>query len=76
MISLLDRYIAERLAFATALVLAVLLALMMFFVVVDSLGDFGQANFNLYQLARYTVLSQPRRLYEIFPVATGSPWIW
>jgi lipopolysaccharide export system permease protein len=70
MISLLDRYIATRLLVATALVLAVLLALMMFFVVVDSLGDYGQANFKLYQLVRYTLLSQPRRVYEIFPVAT------
>jgi lipopolysaccharide export system permease protein len=69
-ISLLDRYIAERLIVMTGLVLLVQLALMTFFVVVDALPDYGQANFRLYELTRYVVLSQPRRLYEIFPVVT------
>ncbi|HKQ31139.1 MAG TPA: LPS export ABC transporter permease LptG [Burkholderiales bacterium] len=70
MISLLDRYIAERVVFMTGLTLLVQLALMIFFVVVDVLPDFGQANFNLYEMLRYVFLSQPRRLYEIFPVVT------
>lgn len=70
MITLLDRYIAERLVVMTGLVLLVQLALMSFFVVVDALPDYGQANFQLYELMRYVVLSQPRRLYEIFPVMT------
>lgn len=70
MITLLDRYIAERLVVMTGLVLLVQLALMSFFVVVDALPDYGQANFQLYELLRYVVLSQPRRLYEIFPVLT------
>lgn len=70
MISLLDRYIAQRLILATGLVFGVLLALMTFFIVVDALPDYGQANFNFSALVRYALLSQPRRMYEIFPVAT------
>jgi len=70
MISLLDRYIAERVVVMTGLALLVQLALMMFLVIVDALPDMGQGNFNFYELVRYTVLSQPRRLYEIFPVVT------
>jgi lipopolysaccharide export system permease protein len=70
MITLLDRYIAHRLMVSTALVLGVFLSLMVFLVVVDVLPDLGHANFNLYQLGRYVLLSQPRRLYELFPVAT------
>lgn len=70
MIGILDRYISNRIILATGLVLAVLTALMAFFVFVDAISDYGKSNFGLYQLARYVVLSQPRRLYEIFPVAT------
>lgn len=70
MITILDRYIAHRVAVSTALVTGVLLALTIFFAVVDGLKDYGQANFGVYELVRYVVLSQPRKLYEIFPVAT------
>jgi lipopolysaccharide export system permease protein len=70
MITLLDRYIAERVVVMTGLALLVQLVLMVFVVVVDALPDYGQANFNLYEFARYVLLSQPRRLYEIFPVMT------
>lgn len=70
MISLLDRYIAERIVTMTGLVLLTLAVLMTFFLVVDALPDYGRANFRLYELVRYVLLSQPRRLYEVFPVTT------
>jgi lipopolysaccharide export system permease protein len=70
MFSLLDRYIAQRVVIATGLVLGVLLALTVFFAFLDGLRDYGQANFGLYELVRYILLSQPRKLYEVFPVAT------
>jgi lipopolysaccharide export system permease protein len=70
MMSLLDRYIAGRVIAMTGLVLLILTALMVFFAVVDALPDYGKAKFDLYQMARYVLLSQPRRLYEIFPVVT------
>ncbi len=70
MIRLLDRYIASRILVATALVLGVLTSLTVFFAFLDALKDYGQANFDLYQVVRYVVLLQPRKLYEVFPVIT------
>ncbi len=68
--ALLDRYLATRIVTSTALVLSVLIALTIFFAFVDALRDYGQENFGLYQLGRYVLLAQPRKIYEIFPVAT------
>jgi len=68
-LSILDRYIGRHIIFSTALVLGVLLALFVFIVFVDVLPDYGQGTFGLYQIARYVMFSQPRKIYEIFPVA-------
>ena len=68
-LTLLDRYIGRRLVFGTALVMGVLLALFIFVVLVDAMGDYGRGTFGLYELLRYVVLSQPRKIYELFPVA-------
>jgi len=70
MVSLLDRYIAHRVAVSTLLVLGVLLALTTFFEFVDALRDYGHAHFGLYEVVRYVLLAQPRKIYEVFPVAT------
>lgn len=69
MITRLDRYIGRAITHGTLWVLAVLVALFVVIVLVDVLPDYGQGNFGLYELVRYIVLSQPRKLYELFPVA-------
>jgi lipopolysaccharide export system permease protein len=69
MISLLDRHIGRAIFYATVLVLGVLLALFVFVVLVDALGDYGQGSFGFYELVKYVVLSQPRKLYELSPTA-------
>lgn len=69
MFTLLDRYIAGRVVIATGLVLAVVLALTIFFAFLDAIGDYGQAKFRFYELTRFVLLSQPRKIYEVFPVA-------
>lgn len=68
MLTLLDRHIGRSMLFGTLLVFGVFTALFVFIVLVDALGDYGQGSFGLYELARYVILSQPRKLYEIFPV--------
>ena len=68
-VTLLDRYIGRRLLLSTLLVMGVLLALFIFVVLVDILPDYGRGTFGLYELLRYVVLSQPRKIYELFPVA-------
>lgn len=66
--TLLDRYIGRRLLVGTGLVYAVFLALFAFTELVEALSDYGRGDFGLAELVRFVVLSQPRRLYEVFPV--------
>lgn len=68
MFTILDRYVGRAMLVGTALVLGVFAALFVLIVLVDVLPDYGKGHFGLYQLARFVVLSQPRKLYEIFPV--------
>lgn len=68
MFTILDRHIGRSMLIGTALVFSVFTALFVFIVLVDALPDYGKGRFDLYELARYIVLSQPRKLYEIFPV--------
>jgi lipopolysaccharide export system permease protein len=68
MLSLLDRLIARHVFYSTLLVLNVLVALAVFFVLVDALKDYGQANFGLFEVIRYVVLRQPQQVYELSPI--------
>lgn len=68
MLTILDRHIGRSMLVSTGLVLCVFAALFMFIVLVDALPDFGKGNFGLAEMVRYVVLSQPRKLYEVFPV--------
>lgn len=68
MMTILDRYIGRRLLFGAAVVTGVLVSLMTLVVLVDALRDFGKGEFGLPELLEYVIFSQPRRLYEVFPV--------
>lgn len=68
MLTLLDRYVGRSMLLGTALVFGIFAALFIFIVLVDALGDYGKGTFGLYELIRYVILSQPRKLYEVFPV--------
>jgi lipopolysaccharide export system permease protein len=70
MISRIDRYIAHRIFFGTGLVLAVLAAMTLLFSMVDALGDLGRGNYQVLDMLRYVLLTQARKLYELFPIAT------
>jgi len=69
-LSRIDRYVGRSVLVGTALVLSVVLAITMLFSLVDVLPDYGRGNFDFAALARFVVLSQARKLYEIFPVVT------
>jgi lipopolysaccharide export system permease protein len=64
----LDRYIARTIVVSTLLVFGVVLALMIFVFVIDSMPDYGRGHFFVYELAKFVLLSQPRRIYEVLPV--------
>jgi lipopolysaccharide export system permease protein len=69
-LSRIDRYVGRSVLVGTALVLAVVTAITTLFALVDVLPDYGRGNFDTAALVRYVVLSQARKLYEIFPVVT------
>ncbi len=68
MLSLLDRLIARHVIHSTLLVLNVLVALAVFFILIDALKDYGIANFGLFELVKYVVLRQPQQVYELSPI--------
>lgn len=67
-LTLLDRHIGRGIFVSTLLVFGVLLALSLFIVLVRAMPDFGKFSFGLTELVHYVVLSQPRQLYELFPI--------
>jgi lipopolysaccharide export system permease protein len=67
-VSTLDRYIARTVVASTLLVFGVVFAIMVFLSVIDAMRDYGRGHFFAYELARFVLLSQPRRIYEVLPV--------
>lgn len=66
---ILDRYIGTAVVTGTMLVMLVLLALFFFIDFVNNLNDVGKGNYNVLRAVQYVTLTQPRRVYEIFPLA-------
>lgn len=67
-LSILDRHIGRGIFISTVFVFGVLLALSIFIIFVQAMADFGKFSFGLPELVHYVVMSQPRKLYELFPV--------
>lgn len=68
-VTILDRHIGRVVLYSTLLVFAVLLALFTLFEFVDKLDELGHGSFGLYQALKYLVLTLPRKIYELFPMA-------
>lgn len=67
--TILDRYIARNILYGTFLVLVVLLGLFSFFGFMAKLGDIGKGHFGLYEATKYMLLSTPKEVYQLFPMA-------
>lgn len=67
--SILDRYLGKALCTGAALVMAVLLALFFTVDVIDQLDDMGTGSYGFWQIIEYVLLIQPRRIYELLPLA-------
>jgi len=65
----IDRYITVILLMTTTVALLVLLALFTFLSLVDQLGDLGRGNYNLAKVIEYVLLTLPRLVYELMPIA-------
>lgn len=67
---ILDRYLAWAVMGGTLLTLAVLLPLMGVFILSDELDAIGVERYGLAEAFLYMLLSLPRYLYQVFPIAT------
>ena len=67
--NILDRYLFRTVAAATLAALLVLLLLESFLSLLVELEDLGKGDYDFAALIHYLVLIQPRRLYELFPLA-------
>jgi len=68
-LTLLDRLIARHVLYSMLLVLNMLVALAVFFILIDALKDYGKANFGALALLKYVILKQPGQVYDLSPIA-------
>ncbi|MET1078897.1 MAG: LPS export ABC transporter permease LptG [Pseudomonas sp.] len=64
----LDRYIGTQVLFAILTVLGIIVSLALLFAFIDELGDLDDA-YSLKEVAYYVMLTTPRRVYEMLPMA-------
>jgi lipopolysaccharide export system permease protein len=69
MLSLFERYIGSTMLKATAMTLVVLVMLLVFFTMIEEMGDVGRGDYRLRDAFLVAVLSAPRYMFEAFPVA-------
>src|SRR5262245_12558710 len=64
----LDRYIGTSVFFGILAVLGVIVSLAALFAFIDELGDIG-GDYSVFAAAWYVVLTLPRRVYDMLPMA-------
>ena len=67
--AILERYLGRIILNQTILVLTVLLGLFLFVSLIDQLSDIGHGNYTVLSAVKYVVLTAPRTIYELFPMA-------
>lgn len=67
--NIFDRYIIKTVIYSTLLFLLILLSLYGFIVLADNFKYIGRGSFDLVDAFYYTLLTLPRRMYQIFPFA-------
>jgi lipopolysaccharide export system permease protein len=65
--SIIDRYLIKTVIFSTFLFLLIVLSLYGFIALADSFKYVGRGSFSTGDAFFYTVLTLPRRMYELFP---------
>ncbi len=68
-INILEGYIARAILRATGLTLLALALMLVFFTFIDELDDVRQHHYHAIDAFKVALLSAPRHLYEVFPVA-------
>ena len=67
--TLFERYIATAMLKATAMTLVVLVVLLVFFGLIDEMDDVGRGAYETADAFLVALLSAPRYVFEVFPVA-------
>ncbi|WJW74913.1 LPS export ABC transporter permease LptG [Thiohalobacter sp. IOR34] len=67
---LLERYLGRAVIVGTLLALMLLLAVDLFFAILNEMQDIGQGNYGLREVLFYVGLTVPERAYGLFPMAT------
>lgn len=67
--AILERYLGRIILNQTMLVLTVLLGLFLFVSFIDQLSDIGHGDYTLLDAIQYVILTSPRTVYELFPMA-------
>ena len=65
--NILDRYIIKTVISSTFLFLLIILSLYAFIVLADNFKYVGRGTFELIDAFYYTLLTLPRRMYQLFP---------
>ena len=66
---ILDVYIGKTLFRYIMVTIVVLLGLFTFVSFIDELGDLDKGRYGISQVIQYVLLSIPKTLYEVFPMA-------
>ena len=66
---ILDRYIALAVALGTGVALLVIVGMDAFFNVIDQVDDVGKGDYTTKKMLQYVLLTSPRSMYELFPMA-------
>lgn len=65
----LDRYIARSVLLAIIAVLGIVVGLALLFAFIDELGDINKGGYSLLDALAYVLMTAPRRIYEMLPMA-------
>jgi len=66
---IIDRYLRKAILNQFILVLFVLMALFVFITFIDELSSINRGNYGLIKITQFVLLSIPKIMYEVFPIA-------
>lgn len=66
---IIDKYLRKSILGQFILVLSVLMSLFIFITFIDELGSINRGSYGLLKIAQFVVLSVPKIMYEVFPIA-------
>ncbi len=66
---IIDKYLRKTILSQFIMVLSVLMSLFVFITFIDELGSINRGSYGLLKIAQFVILSVPKIMYEVFPIA-------